>query len=441
MDAAGIDLTTSSLWNVWVTNVNQEIARRQSLKRSISTSSLPRTLSEPSLSLDVSAASSSRSARSVGDVSSGICVSESMDVDRKSMVSFSHPRDHARDHVNVRAGEEFAIVWPPSPVRASQILQVQPSDKDTPSVLARMTEDMRFTSISSMTKDDLVSLCVNAVSLVGTLETKLDEMKKSRKGWYQNAYRLGKRLDKTKEQIQDLKNPQVDPLDVKGHCSLRVPWRGMIALGLRKGIILVSANSYPAASLIEVSRQTVSRAEVLCAAYLITRTNMFHQLVYKLLFNLASHRRGNSDAAPGDNDDYDDRHGVEGNRAASDGITTIVSMNDHCRPPAPVYSHQSHDEMICKQLALPPLDDVGVFTRMVSDGGHYCLGTTAFCGDATNSSIWQKQKLQGLLVSTSLLTDWSSLKNIRYDDAFIGTTALSLAITHTFEYGTCMFVL
>lgn len=97
--------------------------------------------------------------------------------------------------------------------------------------------------------------------------------------------------------------------------------------------------------------------------------------------------------------------------------------------------------MICKQLALPPLDDVGVFTRMVSDGGHYCLGTTAFCGDATNSSIWQKQKLQGLLVSTSLLTDWSSLKNIRYDDAFIGTTALSLAVTHTLEYGTCMFVL
>ena len=156
MDAAGIDLTTSSLWNVWETNINQEIARRQSLKRSISTSSLPRTLSDPSLSLDVSAASSSRSARSVGDVSSGICVSESMDVDRESMVSFSHPRENqtasARDHVNVRAGEDFAIVWPPSPVRASQILQVQPSDTDTPSTLARMTEDMRFTSISSMTK-------------------------------------------------------------------------------------------------------------------------------------------------------------------------------------------------------------------------------------------------------------------------------------------------
>ena len=186
MDAAGIDLTTSSLWNVWETNINQEIARRQSLKRSISTSSLPRTLSDPSLSLDVSAASSSRSARSVGDVSSGICVSESMDVDRESMVSFSHPRENqtasARDHVNVRAGEDFAIVWPPSPVRASQILQVQPSDTDTPSILARMTEDMRFTSISSMTKDDLVSLCVNAVSLVGTLETKLDEMKNHARG-------------------------------------------------------------------------------------------------------------------------------------------------------------------------------------------------------------------------------------------------------------------
>ena len=235
-------------------------------------------------------------------------------------------------------------------------------------------------------------------------------MKKSRKGWYQHAYRLGKDWIRPKNKYKTLRNPQVDPLDVKGHCSLRVPWRGMIALGLRKGITLVSANSYPAASLIEVSRQTVSRAEVLRAAYLITRTNMFHQLVYKLLANLAAHRRGNSDAAPRDNDDHDDRHGVEGNRAASDGITTIVSMNDHCRPPAPVYSHQSHDEMICKQLALPPLDDVGVFTRMVSDGGHYCLGTTAFVEMPPTQAYGRNKNFKDCWFPTSLLTDWSSLK-------------------------------
>eukprot|EP00435_Cladocopium_sp_Y103_P040918 s3058_g11.t1 len=62
---------------------------------------------------------------------------------------------------------------------------------------------------------------------------------------------------------------------------------------------------------------------------------------------------------------------------------------------------------------------------MASTDGHRSLGTTFFCGDATNSSIWQKQKVQGLLVSTSLITNWKALEETWYDDAFIGMTAMT----------------
>ena len=92
----------------------------------------------------------------------------------------------------------------------------------------------------------------------------------------QKVRRLQDQLEKKKLTISDLKKPKLQDLDVhrKGACKLT--WRGMISLGLGKAIALVSANSFPLASLVEVSRNTVTRSEVLTGAFFNARATVFH---------------------------------------------------------------------------------------------------------------------------------------------------------------------
>ena len=149
-------------------------------------------------------------------------------------------------------------------------------------------------------------------------------------------------------------------------------------------------------------------------------------MIYKLLKNMASLRRGET-IGHRNNDD----RGIELDTTVSDLVPATEGRNMQR-----VTGVQTQDDMLCQTFNLPLLDSLDDLSKMASTDGHRSLGTTFFCGDATNSSIWQKQKVQGLLVSTSLITNWKALEETRYDDAFSGMTAMS----HIFTKSTLFFL-
>ena len=55
------------------------------------------------------------------------------------------------------------------------------------------------------------------------------------------------------------------------------------------------------------------------------------------------------------------------------------------------------------------------------------VGSTFWSGDATNSSIWKRQKLQGLEVRSTLLVNRRALGDELYDQAFRIMKSMSLA--------------
>lgn len=196
-------------------------------------------------------------------------------------------------------------------------------------------------------------------------------------------------------------------------------WKGLVTLGLRKGIALVSANSFPQASLLDVSRQSVSRADILCSAYLVARTMAFHKMVYSLLESFATRQRRANNPLEDEGDAIPD--------TIPDDSLDLVPATFNQQIQTDINSSQ--DDMICAVLGVPPASsaDPQAFANMVSQHRKPgLLGATYWCGDATNASIWQRQKLQGLMVQSSLVSDWSALTNLDYDAAFTTQTAMSL---------------
>ena len=456
LDAAGVDMSTSSsasssssgpiqrthIWTTWQRNIQDEIRRRQSLKRSSSDAFVSSSHTEEESRLSNNVSDSQSGSGSGFFRSSSIAVDSNM----SSTDVFTHddpPELMGRPETDT----EMNIVWPPTsasmnnqPVQPTmqpaqddqtQLQLVDASnvagsiftpDRFKPSTLVKLADRDTLAMLNTLTKEQVMGVCMSMISYVNELDKKLVESKKSRKGWYQSATRLKKRLAIATEKIQELKSPTViDALQVKQPTTKRLTWRGMVVLGLRKGITLVSANSFPNASLIEVSRQSVSRAEILCGAYLITRAVMFHFFIYTLLHNVAKHRahpigghrEGEIGEPPGGGGDDGD--------VAKQIVLAGEQPNNHTG------SFYSQDQLICDDLHIPPVEDITTFNKMTSTSGHF-LGTTFFSGDATNASIWQRQKLQGLLVNTSQVTDWNALSREEYDQAFTGLTAMSLVI-------------
>ena len=70
------------------------------------------------------------------------------------------------------------------------------------------------------------------------------------------------------------------------------------------------------------------------------------------------------------------------------------------------------------------------------------VGSTFWSGDATNSSIWKRQKLQGLEVRATLLVNRRALVDELYDQAFTIMKSMSLAeIFFRGEIGECATIL
>ena len=71
----------------------------------------------------------------------------------------------------------------------------------------------------------------------------------------------------------------------------------------------------------------------------------------------------------------------------------------------------------------------------------FSIGSTFWCGDATNSSIWKRQKLQGMLLSSSFMTNWAALSREEYTSAFTTMKSMYLSLSQlTSDYSCFCFI-
>ena len=203
-----------------------------------------------------------------------------------------------------------------------------------------------------------------------------------------------------------------DDDDVEAHLNVtkknsktRLTKRGLVALGVRKALATTSALSFPRASLLDTSRQTIVRSEVIVWACLVARMRAFHKLCYKKLSCLESFMR--------------DREA---------GNAAELASFDH----APDDFTMSEAEYVSRGFGLHgPVQHMSAGAVMTNGAGSWSsisLGGTSFSGDATNSRIWQNCKLQGLMVCSSVLNNESMLAHpTQYRHAFAMATTLNLA--------------
>lgn len=171
--------------------------------------------------------------------------------------------------------------------------------------------------------------------------------------------------------------------------GLRLTKRGFVAMGIRKALALTSAVAFPLVTLVETSRQTVTRSEVSVWTMLVARSAAWHKLVYDSFRRFAAFLKTRS----GETDTTDpDPKGIQigaididdGDAAIDIANQCIVSTSDLCLP---------------------------VKWSLECSQGLLSIGGTAFSGDATNSGIWRRNKLQSLLVTSAVLVDVPKLQH------------------------------
>ena len=311
-----------------------------------------------------------------------------------------------------------SLVWSNTTQHASHadtralVLRQENANSQVPSA----TEQRQL--LEAMPHADLVTYSLHQAMTISQQANQLEQLKRERRMDKQRVRRLHQRLDTMKEKLDDAKNPDLDDLAVHRGTGSKITWRGQISLGLRKAISITSASSFPQASLVSVSKQTVLRSEVMTASYLITRARFFHKIVYMLLKQLAQTQQQHQQG-PSDSDSTAPRAELES--------SSIICLADAGNQPSQCLTH---DDSICKDLGLPLLgSDFASRSPMTSTGGKelgnpFSIGCTFWSGDATNSSIWKRQKLQGLLASSHVMTDWNALQKEDYTAAISSYKAM-----------------
>lgn len=183
--------------------------------------------------------------------------------------------------------------------------------------------------------------------------------------------------------------------------TVKLTFSGSVAMGVRKALALTSAASFSLATLIDTSRWTVCRCEVIAWAVIIARAKRFHESVYEQLVQLRQIELAVSK--------------VSSAASHQSAETSNYSCCSIVQAPAAMSVFQTEKEAV--------LRDCGLASRassLVGTGNHcsFVLGGTSFCGDATNSTIWKRQKLQGLEVVTMILKDPQAVATGRYAEAF-----------------------
>ena len=251
-----------------------------------------------------------------------------------------------------------------------------------------------------------------------------------------------KRHKKLEVQLQDTKETNEAVLTIQKHQkksddgdegrSGRFTTRGFIALGIRKALAHTSAVAFPLAALVDVSRQTVTRAENATWSMLVARTGSFHAQMRQKMRSLASVFADMR--ARHDKNTHDDN--TDGQPVGSVLVQAPCSQADR-------QVGGDHDTMVDQDLGLEFRHDIEKPVTSSTDGSWFglgrgpsggfdidrmfCLAGTAFAGDATSSGIWRRSKLQGLFLTSACMTDSKRLEsNTEYLKAFTFHTTVCL---------------
>ena len=265
--------------------------------------------------------------------------------------------------------------------------------------LATMTAPQQLQLLEACDKQALLQLVTLQSRALAEFKNKSETHKHSIAMKNQTIRRLTSRVDRMQREALELRQQGGDDLDVLRHRGRRLTWKGYIVVGLRKSIALVSASAFPLASLVQTSRWTVTRSEVLTWALLLARSRCFHDCFYKLLHLL----REKEDEAAQNVQDAGNAMGEGQLVLAADG-----SREGEAGDTAP---NVSEEVALRQDLGIPAAGDVS------SEHFKFQMGATYWCGDATNSSIWNRQKLQGLEFASGVLCSLKALKELRTDKA------------------------
>ena len=219
---------------------------------------------------------------------------------------------------------------------------------------------------------------------------KVKELKKQVALLERKNSQLVKKLEKAETKHHD------DDLEIS-RVKVRLTARGTIALGVRKALALTSAVGFPLSTLVNSSRWTVIRAEVSVWAALVSPARSFQKLFEEKLRMLVVWKPLPSIPSLDQN--------------ISSAIVTW-------EPSSSVTQSDDFDGNMCLSEMDAITNDFrlpqGVCTTAMcvqGNGEQFVLGGTEFCGDATNSNIWQNSKLCGMLITSLYLVNPSKLND------------------------------
>ena len=422
LETAGIispSLTTwpNALLNNWSAALATEINVRNLRKRqrdandSASGSAVQRSQSSSNISLPDS--------DSFFGIGSGVgmdseSVSAGADLNSNGDELDSHSLQGVHGHVPDQRSCDMTIEWPDLPNQSDSLVPVDSAGR--PNLPEENDDERLLKYLRSLPHEELVQLSLRQVRQIRGLKHKSDDAvsrrKKVMRRFGQKTRRLKQSLRKQKTKLKESKTRGLDGLDVFRSNSHRLTWRGSISLGLRKAIALASASTFPQASLLEVARQTVTRAELLVDELFITRTIVFNRFAFALLTTI-----------------HEMIMKGEGEQGGEQGEPSDLALVPVLKDASNTGIVKSHDDAICEDLGLPLFysDATRSLAKLYcTNGKQFYIGATYWSGDATNSSIWQKQKLVGMLTKSILLSDLEAIRTLDYGKAFSVLKAMYL---------------
>ena len=173
----------------------------------------------------------------------------------------------------------------------------------------------------------------------------------------------------------------------KGSNNIRLTRRGFIALGVRKSLAWSSSVAFPLLALVDTSRQTVTRAENAVWSMLVCRSGAWHQCMYTALEQISNWIRKQSESAA----DQTDNTTMDAIVSVSTADSLVLTCADLGLPKPSTWQGQ---------WVLGNIDTTAEGCSQILS-----LGGTAFSGDATNSGIWRRNKLQSLLLTSAVMSD------------------------------------
>ena len=255
----------------------------------------------------------------------------------------------------------------------------------------------------------------------------LDESRKENRALKRKCKSLEQQVEKLQEELSQ----KYTALEIrKINNNVRLSTQGTIALGIRKAISLTSSVGFPLAALVDCSRLTVVRAEVAVWSSLVGRSRMFHSLTYELLSRISKlagvHAKTTSCSTNHQRNALQSAHRYSGsNQSCPDDVPLAivsVTVDDAARFANKIAAANclSETDAIRQDFGLQ------IQELQMAMSKPYVLGATEFCGDATNSNIWQNAKLCGLLVTSMVLHSPTSLEfETTYRKAFAWLRTLS----------------